>query len=417
MLKKIRKKFKPSIKLKKENKSLRKEISYLRKEISRHNLKLHYLQNQFNDITIENINAHLKDSKCRNIILSTYPKSTTKNVGDAMITESFKKLLIEHGCNQIFIPVFRDINLDKLDLKYVKNILAPGFSVAPSSYPKKFSLFSDLNKLHNFNFIPFGCSYQNYLPHLTAFDPKLYTNNDRKFLSLISELSGNIPCRDIMIKNLLNNIGINSYYCGDLVLYDPKIINKQFTNPKKIRSVAMSVQHKKVYLTQSIKLLKKIKNYFAPETNIYVTFHGIEDIVTNTIKEEADMLNIKCINLSGNFENLKFYENIDIHIGYRLHGHIYCLRKRKPSILIVEDARAYGFSQTSHMGVGCFQGLNDNKKPDELLEEKIFEFIDYEKNINFSDYSSVFKFIDDTYVSIVAPRIREIAKLINATQA
>jgi hypothetical protein len=47
--------------------------------------------------------------------------------------------------------------------------------------------------------------------------------------------------------------------------------------------------------------------------------------------------------LAGNLPKLeKLYGGADLHIGYRVHAHLFCLSRRVPSILINEDSRGVG---------------------------------------------------------------------------
>lgn len=45
------------------------------------------LNMQLNDYYIKEKNKELIDTKCENLLLTTYPETTTKNVGDAMISD------------------------------------------------------------------------------------------------------------------------------------------------------------------------------------------------------------------------------------------------------------------------------------------------------------------------------------------
>ena len=39
---------------------------------------------------------------------------------------------------------------------------------------------------------------------------------------------------------------------------------------------------------------------------------------------------------------IHFYDKVDLHVGFRVHAHLYMLSMRKPSILLIEDGRGYG---------------------------------------------------------------------------
>ena len=49
--------------------------------------------------------------------------------------------------------------------------------------------------------------------------------------------------------------------------------------------------------------------------------------------------------VSYELDRIAFYDESDIHIGYRVHGHLRFLAARKPSVLLEEDGRGGGFTQ------------------------------------------------------------------------
>ncbi|MGR5142807.1 polysaccharide pyruvyl transferase family protein [Photobacterium sp. DNB23_23_1] len=373
------------------------------------------LENKLKQDELDKLNNLLISGEYKNIILTTYPEFSTGNVGDAMITDAFVKLLKVHNPDFNFLRVFRGQSLEDLNLEHVKNIFAPGFSVAPGTYPKNYKLFDNIDDLDKFNFVPFGCSYQHYLPEDSSFSLERYKESDIKFLKNISNNYGLIPCRDEKIRVLMQEAGINSYYSGDLVLFDPDVIGSQYKGCKNIKSVAISVQHKSKYTKQSIELLTLIRNYFSDDVKIYLTLHGAENAITRKLEKIAKSLNIDTVSLYGESKNLSFYDSIDLHIGYRLHGHIYFLRQRKPSILLVEDARAYGFSKTSGTAYGCFDAM-EKLTVSEMATKKIINFLDLQIEDCFKSYMDVFNFIDDTYYKIVEPRFKQISESTNVVR-
>lgn len=383
------------------------ENDLLKLNLNKVEVKLASLELQLESIYIKSKNSELKETKCKNLLLTTYPESTTKNVGDAMITDSFRKLLMKNGLGLDYVTVFRGTDLDKLNLSYIKNIFAPGFSVAPSTYPKNYKLFKDLDDLNKYNFIPLGCSYQHYLPEHKSFSKEMYDEESVNFLQKINEHSGSLPVRDELINKMLKDIGVDSYYCGDLVLFDPDNIGKVYQGVANISKVAFSIQHKGKYVEQSKEVLNVVRRLL-PDACIYITFHGEENKVTDKIREYALENDIQCIALSGESSNLSFYDDIDFHVGYRLHGHISFLRRRKPSVLIVEDARAYGFSQTNGTELGCFIGLNENRKVSETLPDEVNRFIVNQMIRSFKEYSLLFERIDYVYEKEIKPLIYRI---------
>ena len=108
------------------------------------------------------------------------------------------------------------------------------------------------------------------------------------------------------------------------------------------------------------------------------------------------------LHLYGDVTNLDVYDDMDLHIGYRLHGHISFLRRRKPSVLLVEDARSYGLAHTPGTDVGCFEALSlATLEGDPATPEKAMHFVNDQIGCNFQHYQRVFAFIDKTYAVFI----------------
>ena len=397
---------------KKQAQKTNKEINVLSDRVLNLESKNKFLEKKLQNDALDKLNKKLSSGEYNNIVLTTYPEFTTGNVGDAMITDSFVKLLQVHVENFKFLRVFRGQALDDLELEHIKNIFAPGFSVAPGTYPKNYKLFDKIEKIEDYNFFPFGCSYQHYLPEDASFSLDNYEQEDIDLLKKLSRSSGALPCRDEMINNMMNKAGVQSYYCGDLVLFDPEVIGRSYTGCKNVKSIAFSVQHKAKYINQSIELLTLVREHFPEDVKIYLTLHGVESSITQKLQSVAKTLNIETVSLYGESQNLSFYDNIDLHIGYRLHGHISFLRRRKPSILLVEDARSYGFSKTSGTGFGCFNAMN-GAVVSKTIPKTVIDFIKNQTNNDFNEYCKVFNFIDKTYYETILPKFQSIAETLN----
>lgn len=59
--------------------------------------------------------------------------------------------------------------------------------------------------------------------------------------------------------------------------------------------------------------------------------------------------------LSFSYENYRIYNNVEFHVGFRVHAHLYFLSRRYPSLLIHEDGRGRSISETLGIyGVDAF---------------------------------------------------------------
>lgn len=363
-------------------------LSKLYKERAEKNLALGRLKRYIEQQEIDIININLSTSQCENLILTTFPKFGSRNVGDAMITDSFIKLMREKDNDFDYVKVFRETSLELLDLKYIKNIYMPGMTVSPGCFPKFYRLFKDTDRFKDFNLIPVACSFQNIGERESSYNVN-YSARDLDFLQKIVDSSGPIQCRDKKIVELLGKNGIKSEFFGDLVLFDEDFVS-QNNMPENIKSVAFSIQHSSRYNEQSISIMRRLRSLLGPDTKIYVTFHSEENGVTDWIRKHTSSIeNLEYIALSGESSELDFYNSIDLHIGFRLHGHISFLRRRKPSILFSEDVRSYGFLQTPELCRGIFDATLGDPSVNTA-----FAFLENELVSNFESYVELNHHID-----------------------
>jgi hypothetical protein len=289
--------------------------------------------------------------------------------------------------------------------------VAPGYSVRDGSYPKLYGLYSDLRCLRLVGaFFPIGCALQDSRASNEVYDTYEYSEASLDAMREIDEISGGFRCRDQKIVNMLSSKGIRANYIGDLALYDELKLFRPFVPPKKIRSVVYTVQHKSRYRRQSFSVLKLIKELF-PTADLYVAHHSSVSDESRIVGEFAANLGFVEVDLSGDVEKLSFYDSIDMHIGYRLHGHISFLRRRKPSFLIAEDARSFGIINTPGLNFGGLFALEaDGVTVNLSLTEELLALVDAELKNNFSSFYKVFGFIDRTYLNAVSPCFDQIAK-------
>ncbi|NNH18168.1 Polysaccharide pyruvyl transferase [Bordetella trematum] len=344
----------------------------------------------------------------KDILLTTFPAHRSGNVGDQLITFSLLKMFRSRFPAYDPIIRFREESLDDIDPEAIKSIVAPGFSVVDGTYPNLFSLYSDVRRLRNF--FPIGCSFQGIRPDESTFAGHQYSSETKEFLSSVVENIGPLMCRDELIVKMLLGNGIAAEYFGDLAIYDEEKVGSEFIAPNSISSLVFTIQHHDKYDEQSFSVLQMLSKKFANATR-YVAYHSRPNRRSKKVAEFAVSLGFIPKELSGDVNNLSFYDDIDLHVGYRLHGHIYFLRRRKPSVLLVEDARSFGFSRTRGTSYGCLDVMDvELDEVGKTTAEEIEVFLDRQISTRFSEYQEVFDFIDSKYKGVVAPYIDMFAR-------
>lgn len=184
-------------------------------------------------------------------------------------------------------------------------------------------------------------------------------NEDIKLLNKINNSGYMSSVRDYHTLNSISFKGFDNFLMtGCPAYYDLDFISKPFQNPT-INKVAFSLGVSFVESSSMEKLMKdnilKSKEEFegkefevvfhhALDKNKYLSVHGSTTIHNDKHNKFAKWLennNIKYVDISGSAENLmNYYKTIDLHIGYRVHAHIFMNSISKFSILISEDGRA-----------------------------------------------------------------------------
>ena len=118
---------------------------------------------------------------------------------------------------------------------------------------------------------------------------------------------------------------------------------------------------------------------------------------------------VSAIAAAGDLSIFEKYEDYDLHVGHRLHGHIGFLRRRIPSVLIMEDARSRGFG--SSIPVGCFPGFRPASSVDEVEADpntvaRVAEFLRQETRDGFMRYVGVAPYLDRMLDDLVLPQLR-----------
>jgi len=223
----------------------------------------------------------------------------------------------------------------------------------------------------------------------------------------------------------------NVLMTGCPAYYDQKHINTEFI-PKPVNKVAFSLGVSFIESPSMFKLMKESVlaccKMFSDKEFEVVFHHSLDrEKFSNAYKsasnhvqkhnEFADWLeskNIKYKDISGSAENLmNYYSEVDLHIGYRVHAHIFMNSIAKKSILISEDGRAKGVKGAISGVVldGYFDFKNgfiskvlnrllpvyDRFTPNTYLTKELLEEIKYEERIEFSRFKNSRGRIDSNY--------------------
>jgi hypothetical protein len=194
--------------------------------------------------------------------------------------------------------------------------------------------------------------------------------------------------RDYSTLNTLFGKGFNKYMMtGCPALYELDYINKPPSFPHTLKKISFSMgarfAHSPAMYRSTQLLLGKFQKYFADKTFRVVFHHSVsreylrtDDSNQKFWKAHQNMINwlekqgIPYVDISGSAENLiNHYAGECLHIGFRVHAHIFMNSVSKPTILLNEDGRGKalrdvigGFSLDSYI-------LKNNNLPCKVLRK------------------------------------------------
>ena len=351
--------------------------------------------------------------------------SARKNVGDFLIRDRSIKLLKYYKPHERFkeLNSWEPLENHLAVLNSSKGIIicgGPGYS--PYIYPYIYPLVKDLNSVKVPIYILgggwFGSSADD-----TILNNYKFTTESRQLLDKVAGNNG-LSVRDTLSQKVLNQNGYNNtILTGCPVLYNIKHLGTNFTPPSKISKIVFTTPQNSIYYDQSIAIIKLIKILF-PSASLYCSFHrGINsDKYTSEresrgltyIKEEAERLGYQIIDAAYDLKKIDFYSSCDLHIGYRVHAHLYFISEHKPTFLLHEDGRGNGFTELlSFGGVDAYQinsltriiNMDDNfrlpkdkiiktAKPTSQISQELSNLIEGEFNSNFHNTSTIFTKVD-----------------------
>ncbi|MBO8173589.1 MAG: polysaccharide pyruvyl transferase family protein [Bacillaceae bacterium] len=280
-----------------------------------------------------------------------------KNVGDFLITYRAVNLLKNVAPEYEFIiyPHWKEFeNIEFVNKSEGIIILGgPGFQI--NMYPGVYKLVKNLEDIKVPIYI-LGSGWKGIPGDKVTEKLYSFSSSSKELLKKMDSNYAGMSCRDYQTQRVLKNNGYkNITMTGCPAWYDLDSTGKEFIAPKKIEKIVFTPAQNELFSEQSIKVLEYIKDRYKG-VELIVSFHrgiGKVDQYTNEIDarntqkmaDKAISMGAKVIDVSYDVGKLHLYDDCHLHIGYRVHAHIYFLSKRLPSILLHEDGRGNGVSE------------------------------------------------------------------------
>jgi len=345
------------------------------------------------------------------------------NAGDFLIKYRAFKLFEKFRPDREIIDFneWEPIDDDRLEIinKSKALILLGGPGILPYMYPNIYKLRDNLNDI-KVPIIMMGLGWKDSQGDWLNTYTHSFSQDSIKLLDRIKKDGFLSSVRDYHTYNSLRFQGYdNILMTGCPAYYELDYINKDIKNPiiKKVAfSLGVSFIHSVSMEAQMKKIILQLKDKFNNKKFDVVFHHSID--FDNMIKvygkshkkhiekhlefiKWLEKNDISYVDISGSAENLiNYYSEVDLHVGYRVHAHIFMNSISKFSILINEDGRGKGVKNTINGIVidGYIKMKKDIvskilnrlfKNYDRFIEnpyavEEVMNNIDYEIKTNFN---------------------------------
>ncbi len=294
-----------------------------------------------------------------------------KNAGDYLIAHR-SQLLIKNLIPKIeIIPIWEGEKCSKIEgiIKDVDGVVFGGGPFFTSRiYPEDIPFVADLENF-DLPMINIGGGWFGHNDDAKTIRDYPINNSSLELLKKIETLSGALSCRDWHTANMLRLKKYKAEMHGCPAWYDINYINMNTLRSKKtIQTICIS-DPANVRNSKAARVLIEVMKREYPNAKIKYVFHrGTWEEVDGKIGvqrkagiEQALCENdIEWVDISGGYEGFEVYDSCDLHIGFRVHAHIYNLSHRNRSILIEEDGRGSGVNQALGLTSICAYDKSSN---------------------------------------------------------
>ena len=273
------------------------------------------------------------------------------NAGDFLIKNRAIALLKYFYPDSEIVEYYRNQSLEE-EIPEINTcdilIFAGGPGYCNEFYPMLAPITDDLNKIK----IPVMLLGMGWWEHNLDVNSQYSYQFERPMRELFQKTTESglkIGCRDVATVNVMRNNGYdNIIMTGCPAWYDLNYIGTSRYTGRGLaacRKICISDCGNMVHNGLAIVLMKYIRSFFGQCEIYYVCHEEFKDDgheVETVMKE----LGIHLVDISGGDEGFAIYDDCDLHIGFRVHAHIYNLSRRNLSILLEEDTRGSSLNET-----------------------------------------------------------------------
>lgn len=282
------------------------------------------------------------------------------NAGDFLIKYRAKKLMAEYRPDREIVDLDGWKPFGEEELTLVNNskalILLGGPALQEKMRPRVYGLTENLQDI-KVPIVMMGVGWYSQEGRWEHTHDYPMNQKSKELLKRMADDGLMSSVRDYHTLNTLASMGYSNYLMtGCPALYSLPHIGTEVANgsPKKIGfSLGVSLKASNKMRKQMQQAILKTIEVFSDSEVEVVFHHGIGENYLKSDGVASDLYvaqrkfiewleeeSIKYVDISGSAENLiEYYNTCDLHIGYRVHAHIFCNSISKPSVLLNEDGR------------------------------------------------------------------------------
>lgn len=301
-----------------------------------------------------------------------------RNAGDHLIGQRGRALLARYVDADIVNVDRRDLPADAYEIMNRSRavFLTGGPAYQPGLYPSIYPL--ELDRL-TVPVVPFGLGWKGKLnqePESAAF-----TEESQQFLrALHADDTRFSSARCDLTERMVRSYGIsNVRMTGCPAWYDEALLDHDITMPARLGGIVVTAPA--VPQPALVPLLRHLAKRFPRSRRTLAFQAGLESTHSTRSVEYsrahrrsarwARILGYRIESFESNLDRMTdALDTADLHIGYRVHSHLYSLSQRRATLLIAEDSR--GLGQNSTLGLPA---LTTHSSVDEIVA-RLDELVD-----------------------------------------
>jgi hypothetical protein len=288
------------------------------------------------------------------VVVSTYPREGTKNVGDKLIEASTVGAIRAADPNAEITVVPREDGWDDIRdrVRAADHVVFACLAIRPQMdtiYP---ALDGILASGVPVSALATGTRLNPVSNDIFA---RGFSDRDIALLRALASAAQVFTTRGVLSQAFCDFHGLEGAVCtGDIAFVDPRFDARVFRPLAEVRRVIVSDPHYAGdYARAYARLVSQLRRLF-PGAELACALHGENpEIETRSAKLDVRVLPV----YRSPDDGLDVYDEFDLHVGFRVHGHVSALKRRKPSYLLEQDGRGtdYGLTLDRRISVACYR--------------------------------------------------------------